>query len=259
MNKESHFNETTVLKLLKDVDIIVFESISFSNKGMLKAFDMDEHYIPIHTQNISISAYAEIDLSSISIHENMNIGQSAKLNFESTDVQNAHINYVFQDYNKKDPIIIGRLSYPPSSFQLIKQGVNKKDSIGYEDFILISGFFDDGKCEEWLESIQLGDSGFTEKFCQLPGNKSIKFGPKYQSIIVRKPKPDDNKNDNNNDNNNGNNDNNGKLGAGAISGIVIAIVAVIAIIVVVIIIIRNKNKNKQDLSENEDIQEKNEL
>lgn len=136
--------------------------------------------------------------------------------------------------NSWKPFIIGNFNNAPNSITFNKYSTDVPDANSKENFDVISGLFQNQKCEEWLDKINFGNSGFDTKKCIDITNSA--YLSQQLKIVLSKEKSKDKSS---------------KLSTGAIIGIVVGCVAFVAIIVVVVVVVVRKKKVKVQASSSE--------
>lgn len=223
----SEINGTFNLNVIPKSDV-VFDSITINGNGMLNDFDGN-----MKIRNLTVLPYYGFIFGKVMLSENISIHQTSTLIInQQTDISNATIKYLIHSKETSNPIISGHFNNRPKKISFMK---NVSPYIE-KDYIIVSGWFKNSNCESWLESVDLGNSGFNEKLCVItPMNnlnaQTLNSDEVYQSLIVRSiPKKKKG------------------LSTGAIVGIAVGSVAFVAIVVLVVILIVKCRKKHSKVS-----------
>ena len=214
---------------------ISIDSISLSNDA---SFLISKSYGNINSYigKVNVAPYSRPSLSSIDINDELNIEQTALLTInDNVDMSNAKMNMNFNNYDDSTALLTGVLDSAPSSIKLKKASGNNKGPIKNKEYEIVNGIFSYQHCSSWLDVLDLGDSGFNEKYCQnvYPYGLSLNsFNTHSIEVLIVKAKSKSG------------------LSTGGIIGIVFAV-----IVVVIIVMRRKKNgsSNEDDANHNEDL------
>lgn len=247
LKSKSQINGTVEITVPKNVKSLVMESIDLDSSSQIsvrkdQSDGEDQNPVKFTIKEVSTQPETKAKLSDVTIEKTLNIAQRAVLDLNNVDFNSASVSYSIDQFDTlKKPFIKGKFKSLPYSLKFNKiSGEGNKPSENVE-YPIVSGTFEDIKCEDWYPKVDLGTTGFNTKVCKDIA-KSIKILASEDKSLVLKYDPN-NKGDDSGDKN--------KLSAGAIAGIVIAVVVVIAIVVVVVIIVMKRKKNLDNSSDNE--------
>lgn len=227
----SQLNGSVSITVPSDVETVLFDSIDFKSLSSLTVINNNSEKVNITVNDVSVLKNSEASISNILINNSLKVPQSATIKFDNVDFSDASsILYDFDDFEWKNPFVMGKFDKPPNSLILNKNEIiSDLSPPKMKEFSLVSGSFEEGKCADWLTKIVYGNSGFDFKGCV--DNDQLKSAENKQIILKY-----------NDDGDKGNGGN--KLGTGPIIGIVIACIVVVAIVIVVVVVVIIKKKKK---------------
>lgn len=240
---KSQINGTVSITVPQSVSTFSMNSIELDSESRITVTQKgSDEKVKFTIKEVTTLPDTTATLSDLTIENALKVVQTAVLTIQNVDISKAAINYDIRDFKTfGQPFIKGKFNTLPGSLKLSRASESIKPNENVE-YPIVSGDFEDTKCENWYPKISLGGSGFNSKVC-LENNPTLDSENKK---IVLKYDPSLDKNDNGN-----------KLGPGPIAGIVIAVVVVIAVIIVVVIIVMKRKKNMENSSEVEDGQDNN--
>lgn len=231
LNSKSQINGPVTIIVPDEVTTFTIDTLELDSKSTIavKKNANTENPVKINVREVTTLKNSEASLNNLKIQNTLKIAQSSVLNVDNVDIKDASISYNIDDYSsfdKEKPFFKGSFKTLPGSFYLTdsKDAVNKPSE--KVEYTIVSGTFEDIKCEDWYPKIFLDKSGFNSKVCK-DIQESKALDSENKKIVVQYD-PSLSKG--------------GKLGPGPIAGIVIGVVVVIAIIVVVIVVVVKRKK-----------------
>lgn len=222
---------------------VILNNVKLSKSGTFEQYDGK-----MTIKSLNVDPKTTFSLENVKINE-INVFQTATLFFsDQVDIQNAIINYKIYDFEPSNPIFIGHLHTVPQKINLQKLNSEKTPYSG-KNYVIASGWFNNSSCDDWLNAIDFGDSGFFEKSCNKTdtsglkktlGIKKLSDNEEYQNLVVKYIAPDPTKKGST------------KLSSGAIAGITVGCIAFVAIIVIVVILVVRYKKKKRAISNSTD-------
>lgn len=216
-------------------DTIIFKTVNLSNSGVFKK--LKEKTV---INDLYVAPYTNFSFDDVIFNNSIIIEQTATLEFnEDVEIDNAIINYKIHGFSPSNPILKGHFHSVPKKLILNKLKNDKPNT--QNNYIVVSGWFYNSSCTEWLKKVDFGNSSFNEKYCHelnLTLNANVLSGKNdeevYQSLVVKYNRDLDEKTA-------------GSNKTAMIVGIVVGCVVFVAIIIVVVILVI-KHKKKQQVS-----------
>lgn len=238
--KKIHINNTMMIngeiniKVSNQIESFEVDSINFDSNSVIsvKKINEDQQKLDLKVHNITANYYSNGILTDFTILDSITIYQTALLNFQNVDCETAKIELKMRTFSKVQtgPFLKGVFKNPPSLINVSKNLSFNGSPEKNEEYVIVSGLFDENKCIEWLDKVELGDYGFNSKNCV--DNSDLLANQENQRIVIKSVQ--DQPKDKN------------KLTKTQIIGIAVGcaagVIVIVVIIVVVVICVKKKSK-----------------
>lgn len=240
LTSNSRINGSVQITVPDELEILTLDSILFEDEGLILLKNQNnKKETHFNVNSISTSKNANAKISDITVLNSIRIVQTSTINIENVTLSDAIVNFDIIDYgsnnNNWNPFIKGNFNNPPS--RLILNKISNENKIvnpaSNKEYVLINGLFENNMCDNWLQKIDYGNSGFNLKNCVSNALQETED----QRIVLKSIV----------ENKGGKSNNGNKLNGGQIAGIVIGCVLGVAIIVIVVVfIIKKKNSSHSE-------------
>lgn len=170
LNNTFNLQDKLYLIVPNYINSVLLGSIYFDKNGSLKVQTTNQRNVELYVKNISLLKKSQALISNIQILDTFTIYQTGHAKLQNVTFNDASIEYKIYSYDsyykQLNPFDIIDFETFPKLFILSNRGNRTfNNPLINTDYTLISGFSNKYICENWLNSIDFGNTRFNEKKC----------------------------------------------------------------------------------------------
>lgn len=155
ITSNSQISGQVSIELAENIESLFFESIEYKDEGSITIKNSNnEKNANFVVKNVSVLQNANAKINNATILNSLSIDQSSSLDLHNVSFESAMviIDISFSN-NAISPYLTGTFNNPPINIRINK--ISQSDPNKNANYVLILGRFEERKCEEWIEKLNM--------------------------------------------------------------------------------------------------------